>query len=316
MAAGTGAGGGLAVWHGPIGPPGVAARRESATLGREGKRGRRRVLGFRQRPLHGRLRRLRVALQGWLGNRPPRTQRVYLVEIEERRFKRLVLPDSHAAQRVARQLGRFAGAGLCPSLVFERENELWVDFVEGELLSALEPLDDAVLGQIADFFAALYASDARRVPVEATPFVHALHTDLRFLHDVGVIGTDAHEALRRVAARETPKEVWVGTDCVDAILKNFVRTPDGRLVHIAVESLWEDQLLGSGVAKAAVRWLGPRRSRFLDLLEARDVPGFLAYFDFVELCFLGFWLKQSFLEGKRRFVDPGLFSHLLEGELG
>lgn len=272
------------------------------------------MFGFRQRPLHGRLRRLRFTLQGWLTNRPPRTQRVYLLEIHGQRYKRVVMPDSHAAQRAARVLERFAAKGVCPSLVLERENELWVEFVEGRPLSELEPLGDDLLAGIADFFAVLYAHDARLVSTELTPFPHALETDLRFLRDVGVINEHACERLGRAAQRAAPKQVWVGYDTLDAILKNFVRRADGPVVHVDVESIWDEQMLGFGVAKAAVRWLGPRRERFFELLEERGVPGFRAYFDFVEMCFVAFWLKSSFLEGKRSFVDPRLLARFVEAE--
>ena len=104
-----------------------------------------------------------------------------------------------------------------------------------------------------------------------------------------------------------PASLWVGHDCTDTILKNFVRTPEGRIRAVDVESLGADQLLGSGAAKACLRWLGPERERFLARLRTAGVPDFFAYLPFVELCFLAFWTKSSFLEGKSRFVDPSLF---------
>ena len=65
------------------------------------------MLGFRQRPLHGRLRRLRVALRGLFSNRPPRTQRVFVVEVNGRRFKRVVFADSLLARETATHLTTF-----------------------------------------------------------------------------------------------------------------------------------------------------------------------------------------------------------------
>ena len=85
----------------------------------------------------------------------------------------------------------------------------------------------------------------------------------------------------------------------------------GRVRVVDVESLGADQLLGSGVAKAAVRWLGALRDVFLAELRAREVPDFTPYFPFVEMSFLAFWQKSSFLEKKRRFVDPSLFDRFL-----
>ena len=120
-----------------------------------------------------------------------------------------------------------------------------------------------------------------------------------------------HAQLDEIAAKLAPKQVWVGYDCTDAILKNFVRDRAGRIRGVDVESLGADQLLGSGVAKAAVRWLGPLRSPFLAQLREREVPDFVPYFPFVEMSFLAFWQKSSFLEKKRRFVDSSLFDRFL-----
>lgn len=265
-------------------------------------------LGFRQRPLHALPRRLRFRLLGWLSNRPPNTKRMYRVEIGSRRFKRIVFPDSHPAEIAAARLEAFGPSGIYPALVLQRERELWVEWVEGEPLREADR--DAVAG-LADVFAVLYGRDPRIVAIEDTPFAWALQRDLRFLRDVGVIAPPLHRELDEAAHKLTPKQVWVGHDCTDAILKNFVRDSAGRIRAIDVESLGADQLLGSGVAKAAVRWLGPLRGAFLADLQARGVPDFGPYFPFVELCFVAFWQKSSFLEKKRRFVDPTLFDRFL-----
>jgi len=105
--------------------------------------------------------------------------------------------------------------------------------------------------------------------------------------------------------------VWVGYDCTDAILKNFVWAEGGALRAVDVESLGADVLLGSGAAKASVRWLGDQRGKFLSRLKELGAPDFESYFDFVELAFRAFWQKSSFLEKKRRFVDPALFDRFL-----
>ena len=66
------------------------------------------VLGFRQRSLHPWSRRIRDALRGRLGGRPPRSQRVYRVTIGGRAYKRVVFADSHQAGQVADRLRRAA----------------------------------------------------------------------------------------------------------------------------------------------------------------------------------------------------------------
>jgi hypothetical protein len=265
-------------------------------------------LGFRQKPLHPLARRLRFRMLGWLSNRPPNSKRIYLVSVGERRYKRVVFSDSHQAEIAAARLEAFGSTGIYPALVLQRERELWVEYVEGE---RLRQADGEVLAQLADFFAVLYRREPRCEPIEATPFAWALHRDLRFLRDVGVLSQGAHRRLEEIADTLAPKQVWVGYDCTDAILKNFVRDRDGRVRGVDVESLGADQLLGSGVAKAAVRWLGPLRNAFLEELRERELPGFIPYFPFVELSFLAFWQKSSFLEKKRRFVDPSLFDRFV-----
>jgi hypothetical protein len=266
--------------------------------------------GFRQRSLHGGWRRLRRALSARVGLLP-RSQRVFVVEIAGRPYKRVVFADSFEAQRAARALALFGPQEIYPRVILLRERELLLEFVEGRALSEIPRVEGAVLEGLADVLAALYRRDARELPLGETPFAHALATDLRFLAEVGVLAADARRRLEEVAAREAPRRVWVGWDCSDAILKNFVLEPSGRVRCVDAESLCGEQLLGSGVAKAALRWLGPRRELFLDLLAKRSVPDFRAYLPFVELCFTAFWLKSSFLERKRRFVDPRLFERFL-----
>ena len=79
------------------------------------------VLGFRQRSLHPWSRRIRDALRGRLGGRPPRSQRVYRVTIGGRAYKRVVFADSHQAGQVADRLRRFGPEGIYPALLLERE---------------------------------------------------------------------------------------------------------------------------------------------------------------------------------------------------
>jgi hypothetical protein len=267
-----------------------------------------RWLGFRQRPIHPLHRRLRRRLLGLLSNRPPSSQRIYVVTIRGHRFKRIVFPDSHQAEIVASRLIAFGPERIWPRLVLQRERELWVEFVEGR---RLDRVDAEVVGKLADLLAVLYGREARLVPIARTPFAQALHDDLEFLNQVGVISDGVHELLDEVARRVTPERVWVGYDCTDAILKNFVVDDAGRLRAVDVECLGADQLLGSGVAKAAVRWLGPFRGGLLEQLRERDVPDFASYLPFVEMSFVAFWLKSSFLEKKRRLLDPALFDRFL-----
>lgn len=253
---------------------------------------------------------MRDALRGRLGARPPRRQAVHRVEIRGRPYKRVILADSHHAAAVAARLRHFGPEGIYPSLLLEREREVWVEYVEGERIRG--PSREVALA-IADLLAVLHKRAPRWVPLADTPHLHDLEVDLRFLADVGVLSGGRGQALARRAAELAPDRVWLGYDCTDAILKNFVRCGDGRVRAVDVESLGADQLLGVGPAKACLRWLGDDRETFLSRLREAGVPDFFAYFEFVELGFLAFWTKSSLLEGKSRFVDAARFERFLDG---
>ena len=105
-----------------------------------------------------------------------------------------------------------------------------------------------------------------RIETVQTDYNHALHVDLGFLHSVGVLGAARHRELDALADRITPAAVWIGYDCTDAIQKNFVICPNGRVRGIDIESLGARVLIGSGAAKASIRWLGSDREFFFEAL--------------------------------------------------
>ncbi len=271
------------------------------------------LLGFRQRPLHGWLRRLRFVLRRWFTNRPTGTQRIYRVDVDGRTAKRIVFPDSYEAARVARSLRVFGPSGIVPAVLLQRERDLWLEFVEGQPLNELDSIDEETLERLAEVFATLYSREPRLVALDRTSFAHALFTDLEFLRDVGVLSSGVQELLAEFTERKAPKEVWVGYDCTDAILKNFVREPSGRVRLVDAETVGVDQMIGTGVAKASLRWLGPRRDAFVESLVRRGAPDFRGYLDWAELSFAAFWVKSSFLERKKRFIDAGVFDRFLGG---
>lgn len=268
-------------------------------------------MGFRQRSLHPWTRRLRDAFAGRLTARPPRSQRVYRVEIEGRPVKRVIFPDAHQASQVADRLRAFGAEGLYPQLLLEREREVWVEYIEGE---PLRGVDGASIEALAHWLARLNKRAPRRVALADTHWLHALEVDLHFLEDIGVLESeDARRLLARAHAL-APSHVWLGHDCTDFILKNFIRATDGRIRAVDVESLGADELLGWGAAKATLRWLGDAREPFLGVLRADAVPDYLRDFEFIELAFVAFWTKSSFLEGKQRFVDAGNFQRFLDAD--
>lgn len=249
--------------------------------------------------------RARYILSRLFGTRLQRYHNVYFVTINGRRFKRLILRDSYLASEMERNLERFGASEHFPPLVICFENEVWVEFVDG---TPIQEVDERVVKKIADFYAVVYARRPRLVDTAEFPCLRRLHRDLRFLNQVRVLGDSAYRELDAAAERLTPKQVWVGFDYTDPVLKNFVITRDsGRVCAVDVESLQDDQLIGTGVAEARVRWLGPFLEVFFDHLAREGVPDFQSHFPFVELCYLATRTKVGFLKKNWRFVNPALF---------
>ncbi len=238
-----------------------------------------------------------------------KSQDLRFVTINGHRFKRLILRDSYMAEKIEANLGKFGPSDFFPPLVTRFENEVWVEYVDGIRIDAI---DDARIRQFAAFYRSVYARRPQRIDLEQTIFADRLRQDLRFLHQVGVLPDNTHRDLLSVAQEIAPDAVWVGFDYVDPVLKNFIERSDGRgLCAIDVESLVDGQLIGTGVAKACVHWLEPGRTAFCREIADLDPPEFLAYFPFVELCLIARWSKTKFLTGKFRLLEPKLFDRFL-----
>ena len=251
------------------------------------------------------LMRVRYFLSRLFGTRLARSQKLYFVTMNGRRFKRLVLRDSYLAGEIARNLERFGASEHLPLLVARYGHEVWVEFIDG---ARIQTLDEPVVEKIADFYVAVYTRQPQYVDTAGSPFLRQLHRDLRFLNHVGVLADGIYRELNITAERLTPKRVWVGFDYTDPRLKNFVITRDSCWVcAVDVESLQDNQLIGMGVAKACVSWLEPFRQVFFAHLARKEVPDFQTYFPFVELCFLSKWTKRSFIWKKRKLINPDLF---------
>jgi hypothetical protein len=240
----------------------------------------------------------------WLGRFVPE-KRVRLIEIGGARFKRLTLPDAWTASQLARNLERFRPHRVFPAVIAQSANELLLEYVEGSSLA--EPLDELSCDRLAGFFAVLYAQGRHAVETRSSGFVEALQLDLAFLGQVGVLGAAALPELAAAAAALAPAEVYLGHDYLDPIARNFVITPDGRLVAVDVEELMPGQLLGSGVAKAVLRTPGARRERLLAGIRASAGLDLSPAMPFVELAFLACWTKRALLKGRHKLVQPELF---------
>lgn len=270
----------------------------------------RRIPRFRQRSLHGLLRRAGALWRRQVGRRFVSSTRVCRITLNGRDYKRLTLLDSAAAQRIARRLETFRHAGCFPELVATIDAELLLEFVPGRQLEA--PFDPDAIERIGRFFGGLYSVDRRRIATVETAFPDELQRDLVFLRDVGVIDEAAQRDLAAAAQGFTPEFVYVGWDYLDPLPRNFVSTEAGRLVAIDVESLEPDRLLGCGPAKCLHRGAESSRSRLIAEVERESALELAPQMPFAELYFLASWTKHAFLKGRTRLVDPARFDRFCE----
>ena len=270
-------------------------------------------MAFRVRPRQQSpliLQRVRYLLSRLYGARLQKDKRLHFVTMNGQRFKRLVLCDSQLASRIALSLEQFSGTGHFPEPVTCYERELWVEFVDGERVDAV---DEAFVEKVADFYAALYTRKPQAVDAARSGFPQHLYRDLRFLHQIGLVDEASYRRLDTLAHTLTPKQLWVGFDYTDPVLKNFVTSREtGRLCAIDVDGLSSDELIGIGVMKGRIKWLEPFRALFMERLIRLGAPDFNPYLPFLELCFLARWTKRSVFEHKWKAVDPSLFARFLD----
>jgi hypothetical protein len=260
---------------------------------------------FRQRSLHTRERRLGTLWRRWFSKRFVRVKDVRIVHLNGKAYKRLTLPDTGFAEQVARNVAVFREFEILPRVFATEDRELVVEFVAGEPMP--EPPTPDLLDRYARFFATLYSVGSRRIPLAESGFDARLRDDLEFLRDVGVLSADAHRDLSGAAERLATEEVFVGFDYRDALAKNFIVRPDGRLVGIDVEDLEADILLGTGLAKALLRGLGEHRQELLNGIAKHADVDLRPSMPYVELCFTASWTKHTFLKGRHTLVDPAHF---------
>ena len=251
------------------------------------------------------LKRMKYFLSRLFGTRLQKNKSLHVVTVNGHRFKRLILCDSYLADEVERHLNCFLDSGYFPPLVARYEQELWLEYVEGE---PIQSVDESFVLKMAEFYATVYGNNPVLIDANQTPFSSRLHQDLRFLFQVGILPQASYLDLQNAVSDLTPKQVWVGYEYTDPVLKNFLLRPENkRICVVDVDGLAENQLLGVGVAKACVRWLGPYQSLFFTSLAKNGAPDFHAYFGFVELCFLAKWTKRAFLEQDWKVIDSTKF---------
>ena len=256
----------------------------------------RRLEPFRQRA--GRF------IDGLLGRRWVKQQRVYLVEAGGVSLKRIEMLDSARAAQKEDILNRLAGTGIVPKLVARHHRDLWLEYIEGTPVDVGDPrLPD----DFAALLAALYNSAASVSPTQGSYAPEAVSLDVDLLSRAGCIARSTAERVTAMLADLAPSSLWTGLDHTDLLVKNMLRRADGRLCLIDIESIIPEAL-GTGFAKACIRWIGPARERYAEALRrVGEMPPFLAYLPYLEIRFLASWSKRSLLLGKEKLVEPRHF---------
>jgi len=253
------------------------------------------MVWIRQQPVHSASRRLLNWVRDRIFKGVGKSQRAYFVTINGHRYKRVVFGDSAQALEVASALEAYRDCVALPQLVLAQENEIWVRFVDGRRPDPGQASDWQALN---DFFAALYAKGSYQTDLNATPIHQRLLIDLAFLRDSGVFTGKTQERLALAAERLKPEQIWFGADYVDPVLKNFVVNERGLHV-IDIESLQSPVVLGTGLAKSGLHWLGQRQHEFFErLLGQTGVPDLRPQQEYVELSFIAGWTKRKLLTGK------------------
>ncbi len=251
------------------------------------------------------LKRVKYFLSRLFGTRLQKDKGIYYVTVNGHRFKRLILCDTFLASEIELHLESFSESGYFPPLVARYEHEIWLEYVEG---NPIRSVDEEFVLKVAEFYAAVYGKTSSLLDTKQSSFPKKLLQDLRFLYQINVLNQDAYRELQAAVYDLMPEKIWVGHEYTDPVLKNFIlRQEDGGICVVDVDGLAGNQLLGIGVAKACVRWLGPHQALFFSSLAKQGAPDIQKYFSFVELYFLAKWMKRAFFEHDWKVIDSTLF---------
>ena len=241
--------------------------------------------------------RLRRRWRAWRGAGLCKTHVVDLVQIGSARLKRVRFADPAQAQAVADSLEQFADSGCFPALLMRQGPQLWVDYVPG----APPRLEDAVArGRLVDFFVRLY-THRPALAADPGPAAGQLDRDLDFLNRCGVIESDRAADLMRQARALRPERVWSGLDYADPLAKNFILQTD-RAVGIDIEALLPNASLGTGLAKAWLRWSFDPVPEVIEQVVSVGGPDLNEQWPWVRLCFLCEYFRQKVLQGKPGYI--------------
>lgn len=267
-----------------------------------------RVTSYRKRRLEPWVQRLRRIERSLRGGHVKR-QRVYCVRIEGRDLKQIVFPDASQAERAALRLEALGDTGLLPRRIARYANELWVEFIDGAPLDPSAPAPEA---ELAGLFAAFYSRAPRPLGRESGSLRAEVAGQLRLLRDFGVLDAATLRGVEDRGLAEPLPSLWRGFDYLDARPGNFLRDPSGRLRIIDLESVAADEVLGTGAARAWLRWPGVSRETLLQGIARAGGPELGPAAAFLELRFAVGWTLRSILMRKPKLVDPALFRRLVQ----
>ena len=247
--------------------------------------------------------------RAWQGAGELKSHQVELVERDGQRFKRVIFDSAEAAGQCARLLTQLAPMDRFVPLHRHREGVVEVDFIDGPLARAGR--DEAGLQA---FFVDLYAGQgADQVSLEASNLMADLAANLDFLVEHRLLGRDRRDALWQAAQREAPDRLWLGADYIDPVLKNFVKRADQRMIAIDIEALVGGLPLGSGLAKARLRWMRDEPSHLFSQVKTAGGPDLSSQYRVVELAFLAGYFRQKIIQKKPRHLHLPAFDRWLAG---
>lgn len=227
----------------------------------------------------------------------PKNMTSSFVFIGDQQYKRLKFKDTYTSENTNRILEKLHKHRFFPKVLIQHENELWLEYIEGVLLSTV---NDAICEELADLYYTLHVTSPKQTSSER--FVNQIEVNLNFLYKMEIISHKEHQKLRELLSKNTPEKVWTGLDYVDAIQSNFLTNKSiDTLYAIDVDSIRDDSLLGTGLIKANTIWLDDiHLKKIITSLKAKNSPDFFLYILFIQLHFRSKWLKSLFLRNKQR----------------
>ena len=248
-------------------------------------------------------------LRRHLGAAGVKTHEVHFVRVDGELRKRVRFETEDESVGVEAALAGFGSSASLPAVIRRDGRELWLEYVDGP---GLDPSKHDGLSLLLGFYASLYAGAVRSCRVDASPYPARLKDDLHWLESSGVLPVSATASLARRAAVLEPEQVLLGVDFVDPVPKNFV-IRGGLLVGVDVEALKPDTLLGTGPAKAMLRWLNVTGDEMTRGLHQAGSPDITSQFEYAELCFRCSYARQKVMQRKAHLAPPSIFDRYLGG---